>query len=248
MTVLRLLLVFLLCLPAPAATAAEKHFVVAYDGSWPPMEFPDKDGNLTGYSIDYVDAVAREAGFAHTNVAIPWSSIFAALADGRCDIVASSVTITPDRLKAMDFSLPYMTIRQAALILAEDTFTSVSDLNGKILGGQESTTGFFAARRIPGAQTKSFPTLEEAVEALVLGELDAVICDDPVALYYANRHEAFAGAIKAAFLLEGDEEEFAFAARKGDGETVELLNRGILAARAAGVEERLRQKWLGYDR
>lgn len=241
----RILLVFLLCMAAPLAVAAEKPVVVAYDASWPPMEFLDASGTLTGYTVDYIAAVAAEAGFSLENKELPWSSIFASLADGLCDVVASSVTITPERSKVMDFSLPYMTIRQAVLTLEDDGFSSVTDLGDKILGGQESTTGFFAARRIAGAQVKSFPTLEGAVAELARGDLDAVICDDPVALFFANKDPEFAPRIKVAFLLEGDEEHFAFAVRKGDAATLDLLNRGIEAARAKGLEKELREKWLG---
>ena len=91
------LIALLLCLTGGVAMAEERVVVVAHDATWPPMEFMDAQRNLVGYSVDYIDAVAKEAGFKveHKNVA--WDGIFAGLAGKIYDVISSSVTITDER-------------------------------------------------------------------------------------------------------------------------------------------------------
>ena len=70
----------LLCIGAPSAMSAGPHFVVAHDATWPPMEFMDQQRNIVGYSVDYIDAIAKEAGFTVEHLSVAWDGIFAGLA------------------------------------------------------------------------------------------------------------------------------------------------------------------------
>ena len=99
------LLSLLLC--ASLANAAEKPLIVASDATWPPIEMLDENKNVVGYSIDYLKAVAKEAGLNVEFRNTAWDGIFAALESRQADIIASSVTITDKRKKAMGFSDPY---------------------------------------------------------------------------------------------------------------------------------------------
>ena len=76
----------------------------------------DENKNVVGYSIDYLKAVAKEAGLNVEFRNTAWDGIFAALESRQADIIASSVTITDKRKKAMGFSDPYCEIRQAVVV------------------------------------------------------------------------------------------------------------------------------------
>ena len=231
---------------ASPAFAAERTLVVAHDCTWPPMEFVDSNKNLVGYSIDYIDAIAKETGVTveHKNVA--WDGIFAALAAGKCDVIASSVSITKERRKTMDFSTAYAEVKQAVIVRKEAPYAAEADLKGKSIGAQISTTGYFAARKIPGSKPKSYNTVGLAIEDLDNGRLDAVICDNPVAADYALKKANYAAKLKIAFIIkEAPTEEYGFAVKKGNKAVLDILNKGIAAVKDKGIEAALKKKWMG---
>ncbi len=229
-----------------SALAAERVIVVAHDATWPPMEYIGSDKQLIGYSVDYIDAVAKEAGFQvkHRNVA--WAGIFGELAAGKCDVIASSVTITPERQKAMDFSIPYYKVQQAVIVPKDSAIKQPSDLENKTIGAQISTTGYFAAREIKGATPKSYDAVGLAIEDLLNKRLDAVICDDPVAADFALKKAENAEKLHIVFVIEDAEVEFyGFAVKKGNTAVLDLLNKGVTAVKEKGIEAQLIQKWIG---
>ena len=239
------LALFTVLLFAGSALAEEKTLTVAHDATWPPMEFINKDTKqVIGYSVDYMDAVAQEAGFKviHKNVA--WDGIFAGLENGNYNVIASSVTITEERSKQYDFSIPYYTVRQAVVTSKEVAYATTDDLKGKTLGGQLGTTGYFAIKNIPDAKAKSYDEIGLAMEDLFNGRIDGVVCDDPVAIQYALMQEEYKAKLKVAFIIPADTpEEYGFVIRKDDKETLDLINKGVQAVKDKGIEKELQDKW-----
>ncbi len=236
-----------LCLLFVANTAAvAKQIVVAHDATWPPMEFMDEKRNIVGYSVDYIDAVAKEAGFTVVHKSVAWDGIFAGLAGKKYDMISSSVTITDERKKSMDFSEPYCEIRQALLTPKNANVTSLDDMKGKSLGAQIGTTGYMAIKATPGVTAKTYDEIGLAVAALATGRIDGVVCDDPVARDYVLRNKDYADKLKVALIVPTEVPEYyGFAVRKGNKELLDLLNKGIAAVKAKGIEEQLRKKWMG---
>ena len=238
------LLSLLLC--ASLANAAEKKLIVASDATWPPIELLDENKNVVGYSIDYLNAVAKEAGLTVEFHNTAWDGIFAALESHQADIIASSVTITDKRKKAMAFSDPYCEIRQAVVVPAGSTIKTLKDLDGKKVGGQIGTTGL--VETLPKAKSKAVvKTYDEvglALEDLAKGTIDAVICDDPVAKFYANKKQEYAGKLQVAFITN-EVEYYGFALRKSDTELVKKLNAGIKAVKDKGIDKQIVEKWIG---
>jgi polar amino acid transport system substrate-binding protein len=238
-------LIMAVCSPY-VSLAAEKTLVVAHDATWPPMEFVNSDKEIVGYTVDYIDAIAKETGVKviHRNVA--WAGIFGELAANRCDVIASSVTITEDRQKEMSFSTPYYTVQQAVVTLKNAGMTNPKDLAGKRLGAQISTTGYFAANKIIGNKAKSYDAIGHAFEDLKNGRLDAVLCDDPVAADFALQNAGNKELLKIAFVITDAEiENYGFAVRLNDKETLDILNKGIQAVKDKGIEAALIKKWIG---
>lgn len=233
-------------LGATPALAAGKTLRVAHDATWPPMEYINTEKQLVGYSVDYIDAIAKEVGVEveHRNVA--WAGIFSELDAGRTDVIASSVTITKDRMNAMAFTEPYYTVQQAVVTRKGAEYTSTDDLKDKRLGAQISTTGYFAGRKL-NRNIKSYDAVGYAIEDLKNGNLDAVLCDDPVAADFALKAGGNnAEMLQIAFVItDAEEEHYGFAVRKNDKETLDLLNRGIRAVKEKGIEAELIKKWIG---
>lgn len=242
-----LLALCLLCLSVSSAMASElKVVVVAHDATWPPMEFMDAQRNLVGYSVDYIDAVAKEAGFKvdHRNVA--WDGIFAGLAGKKYDVISSSVTITEERAKVMDFTTPYYEVRQALITPKDTQVSALEDMKGKSLGAQIGTTGYMAIKKHKDLKAVTFDEIGLAMAALSSGRIDGVVCDDPVATNYILENKDYAEKMKVALVVPADVPEYyGFAVNKGNKELIELLNKGIAAVKEKGIEKELTKKWMG---
>lgn len=240
-------LLFALMLPAllcSSAVAAEK-LVVATNPEWPPMEFLDDNKNIIGYDVDMFKAVAAEAGMEAEFKMTAWDGIFAGIAAGNYDAIASAVTITPERQRAFAFTVPYYDVQQIVVLRKGDSASGFADLKGKVLGGQIGTTGIFVAQKSGVDMTiREYDNVGFAMQDLLNSRIDAVVCDSPVALYYANQKEGFSDQLTVAFRTEATE-SFGFVVKKDRKDLVERLNKGIEAVRAKGIEAKLIRKWLG---
>lgn len=236
-----LLLPALLC---SSAAAAEK-IVVATNPTWPPLEFLDDDKNIIGYDIDMIQAIGKEVGLDVEIRMTAWDGIFAGVAAGNYDVIASGVTITPERQRAFEFSKPYYDVQQIVVVKKGDAAANFEALKGRTVGGQIGTTGVFVAQKSGVDMTlREYDDVGLAMQDLLNGRIDAVICDSPVALYYANQKEGFTDHLSIAFRTEATE-SFGFVVRKGRTDLVDRLNKGIDAVRAKGIEAELIRKWMG---
>ncbi|KAF5047036.1 basic amino acid ABC transporter substrate-binding protein [Desulfovibrio desulfuricans] len=241
---LALVAVSLLC---GQAMAAEK-FIVATDCTWPPMEMLDANKQPIGFDVDFITAVGKAAGFEVDVRNIAWDGIFGGVATGQYDIVAAATTITEERQKQFDFSDPYYEVAQAVVLPAGKSIKSLADLQGKKVGGQIGTTGVFVIRKAGvTVDLKEYDDVGLAIQDMLGGRLDAVICDDPVALYYVNKKADTAGKLNISFKTE-EKEYYGFTVRKGRKDLVEKLNKGIKDVKASGVEAQLLQKWMGASK
>ncbi len=242
-----ILAAFMVSLFAGMAHASDKVYIVASDGTWPPMEYLDDQKKIIGYSSDYIRAIGKEmnVNFDVRNVA--WDGIFAGVAAGNYDIVASSVTITPERQKQFLFTDPYCEIHQALIVPKNSPVTSIEQLKGKKVGGQIGTTGIFVMEKANvGAIIKEYEDVGLAVEDMLNGRIDAIMCDDPVAKYYAHKKEGFEDQLKVAFLTP-EVEYYGFTLRKGQEDLVKILNEGIKVVKDKGIEKELKLKWMGAE-
>src|SRR5690242_1657296 len=124
------------------AFAAPKTIKVATDATWPPMEMVDASKKIVGYDIDFMNAVAKEAGVTVEFKNTAWDGIFAGLDSGQYDAIISSVTITNERKAKYDFTDAYTSIGQILVVPKTDKTTkTIADLRGKKVGSQIGTTG-----------------------------------------------------------------------------------------------------------
>ena len=125
---------FLLAILLPAvmvtsASAAEK-ISVACNPTWPPMELLDDNKEIVGFDVDMIHAICKEVGLEAEFRNVAWDGIFAGVAAGSYDLVASGVTITPERQKAFLFTKPYYDVTQIVLLPKGKTAASFEDLQG----------------------------------------------------------------------------------------------------------------------
>lgn len=222
-----------------------KTLVIAQDATWPPMEFMNEKKEIVGLDADFMKAAAKEAGFEVELKNVAWDGIFAGLASGKYDAVCSSVTITDERKKTMDFSVPYFKVRQALVVSKASKAKKLEDLKGKTLGGQIGTTGYLAIKKVEGINAKSYDEIGLAMEDLFNGRIDGVVCDDPTAAQYALQKKEYAAKLKIASVLETGDEWYGVAVKQGNKEVLDLINKGIEGVQKKGIDKKLRAKWIG---
>jgi polar amino acid transport system substrate-binding protein len=222
------------------------HLVVATDATWPPMEFVDENTKeIIGFDIDLFNAVAEAGGFTIEFQNTAWDGIFAGLAAGKYDAIISSVTITDERKKEMDFSQPYINAGQILVVPEEMRGVSeLADMEGMVVGAQIGTTGSFEIEDVLG--TKSLKTYDEigfAFEDLAVGRIDGVVADTPVAADYALQNESYKGKLK----IVGEpftDEYYGICVQKGDAEVLEAINAGLDKVLGTSIYENIEKKWL----
>ncbi len=223
---------------------SEKVYVFASDATWPPMEYVDEDGDIVGFDMDLLAAVADAAGFEYEVQNSAWDGIFAGLANGAYDGIISSVTITAERAAKMDFSDPYINAGQILIVPAGYSGGDMlEDFVGKKVGVQQGTTGDFAVEAVSDIDRRAYDDVGLAVEDMVNGNLDAVVCDSVTAIDYVAANPAFEGKLE---ILGSPftEEEFGIAIQKGDAELLALINDGLAKVFADGTQAKLVEKWL----
>jgi polar amino acid transport system substrate-binding protein len=228
---------------AGQAGAAGKTVTVATDATWPPMEMVDANKNIVGFDIDFLNAVAKEAGFTVVFKNTAWDGIFAGVESGQYDAIISSVTITPERQKKYDFSLPYIDAGQILIVPKTEKATKLADLKGKKVGAQIGTTGAFEIKKAKDVELKTYDEVGLAFEDMAAGRIGGVVCDEPTAIIYALQKAEY----KDKFKIVGKaftKEAYGIVVKKGNKELVDLLNKGIKAVKAKKIDVQLKKKWL----
>jgi polar amino acid transport system substrate-binding protein len=239
------ILLILLGIALFAQTSWARTIIIAQDATWPPMEFVNENKEIVGFDTDYMKAAAKEAGYDVEFKNVAWDGIFGGLAAGKYDAICSSVTITDERKKTMDFSIPYFKVRQAMVVPKVSTAKTLEDMKGKTVGAQIGTTGYFAVKKVDGIEAKSYDEIGLAMEDLFNGRIDGVVCDDPVAAQYALQRADYAAKLKIAAVLDTGDEYYGVAIQKGNKEVLDLINKGIKAVQDKGIDKELRTKWIG---
>jgi polar amino acid transport system substrate-binding protein len=220
---------------------------IATDATWPPMEMVDTNKNIVGFDIDLMNAAAKAGGFIVEFKNTAWDGIFAGLENGKYDAVMSSVTITDERKKTMDFSLPYINAGQILVVKSEtEGVTKLDDLKGKTIGAQIGTTGAFEIDKVKAANNITEKTYDEiglAFADLANGRIAAVVCDNPTAAQYALQNDTYKGKLK----IVGDrftEEFYGVAVKKGNAKVLDVINAGLKKVLDSGANKAIEAQWL----
>jgi polar amino acid transport system substrate-binding protein len=221
--------------------------VIASDATFPPMEMVDENKNIVGLDVDLMNAAAKAGGFTVEFKNTAWDGIFAGLDNGKYDAVMSSVTITDERKKTMDFSIPYFNAGQILVVKAEmNDVTQLTDLKGKTVGAQIGTTGAFEIDKVKDSSKiteKTYDDIGLAFQDLVNGRIAGVVVDTPTAANYALQNPNYKGKLKTVgspFTTE----YYGVAVKKGNTKVLDRINAGLKKVLDAGDNKAIEEKWL----
>ena len=221
--------------------------VIASDATFPPMEMVDTSKNIVGLDVDLMNAAAKAGGFTVEFKNTAWDGIFAGLENGKYDAVMSSVTITDERKKTMDFTMPYYNAGQILTVRADTNGVAmIADLKGKTVGAQIGTTGAFEIDKVKDAnqiKEKTYDEIGLAFEDLMNGRIDGVVVDTPTAASYALQNDKYKGKLKTVG-APLTEEYYGVAVKKGNQKVLDLLNAGLKKVMDSGANKAIEDKWL----
>ncbi len=217
--------------------------LVGSDTTYPPFETVAQDGAIVGFDVDVVNAICERVNCVAEFQTTAWDGIFPALAGGEFDMVASGVSITPERDEIVDFTEPYHSVTQAIAVRVEDEDLTLEDFTegDLVLGAQTGTTNAATAEELVGRdRTRQYDTFNTAVQALLNGDVDGVDIDDTSADAFA---EQYAGELIVNIRDVQSGDELGLVVQEGDA-LVDDLNAGLEAIKADGTLDTLVEKWL----
>lgn len=224
----------------------EKILRVGSETTFPPFEFTEGD-KYVGFDIDLADAVAKKMGYKMEFKSMGFDALIPALQSNDIDMIASGINPTPERAKAILFSDPYFDKGGFVTVVKKDntTIKDMSSLAGKRIGAQIGTVGADLAHKVPNANVKEVDSNSQLFTELKAGTIDAVIIDNPVALYYmkqgADKDLKIAGA-------PVDAEPFVFGFRMDDKDLQAQVNKALADLKADGTYQKIYDKWFGASK
>ncbi len=197
------------------------------EATFPPYEFL-RGQEIVGIDVEICRAVAQKLGRSFQAETVDFDSVIPAVVSGKADLAAAGITITEDRKKNVDFSIPYVKTGIVVIFKKSNPFKEPAQLKGKKIGVQSGTTSETYVLEQLKQEPERAKSPAEAVAALKSGRVDFVIADiDPA----KNCVKGEADLALSDFITS---EEYAIAIKKGQPELLKAINETITAAKADG--------------
>lgn len=243
-----------------AAIGLGAHFAVAQEvlrvgvsSGYPPFDVLEADGSLSGFDIDIANLLCAEMKMTCEFVDIDWDGIIPGLKARKFDAIVSSMGITEDRMKQVDFTERYY-YSASSLIAPKDTGITSADeagTDGKTIGVQRATSHeCYVQKLFPGADMRQYQTSEEAYLDLQSGRIDAVLVDTIPGQEWINsdpKNADYAPVASDLYDFPCFGEGIGIAVRKGEDELRTNLNAAIQAIRASGAYQEVSMGYFGRD-
>ena len=217
---------------------------------YPPFTSPDASGNWVGWEVDFLGAVCKQAALDCVITPTAWDGIIPALNAGQIDVIMSSMSITEERMKAIDFTDKYYNTPTSVVAAKGAGVTATPEgLAGKIIGVQVSTIQeAYVQAHFPDSEMKSYGTSDETYQDLAAGRIDAIVADS---LVVGDFLKTEAGACCENVGNVADDPAIlglgmGFGLRKGDP-LKETLNAAIKAVRESGEYDAITKKYFAFD-
>ncbi len=235
----------LAALPLASCSRGNK-LIIGTDATYPPFEFVDEKGQISGVDIEIGKeigkALGREVEFRNIN----FDGLQTALQTGAVDMLISSVSATPERRKSLDFSEPYVKTGLAVLLAKNSPVLKAEDLHkpGCKLVVRLGTTGETWVRdNLKDAQIKALDNDTSCVMEVVNGNVDAWVYDQ---ISIMNHHQEHATETRA-LLAPLREEVWAVALPQGQDELKTKVNAVLATMKQDGSFKRLADRFMAKE-
>jgi polar amino acid transport system substrate-binding protein len=240
---------------AGAAFAQAKDWTtvrIGVDATYPPFEFTGPDGKIQGFSIDIANALCErmKVKCEYTNQA--WDGIIPALQANKFDAIVSSMSITEERKKLVDFTDKYYNTPPAVVVPKDSDLKGITpeDLAGKAIGAQGSTThANWIQEKLPDSELRAYPSPDEYKLDLANGRIDAAVDDVTVLQTWLDTPEGaccrILGTITPDPVIHGP--GAGIAVRKEDTDLRDMFNKALKEIREDGTYKAINDKHFKFD-
>ena len=234
----------LLICGANAKTLREGTLKVATEGTFSPFSYYNDKNELVGYDVDVARAVAEKLGLKIEFLTAPWDAMLAAFDAGKADAVFNQVSITDERKKKYEYSVPY-TVVYGAIIVHKDNndIKSFEDLKGK-KNADSATSNWAQVAKKYGAQNVTVDSFAKSMELLIARRVDTVVRDNTV--FYDFLKQRPDAPIKIAAKLK-DVDYSAVIVQKGNKELADQISKALNELKAEGKLKEISLKYFGKD-
>ncbi|RKV95691.1 amino acid ABC transporter substrate-binding protein [uncultured Campylobacter sp.] len=234
----------LLICGANSKTLREGTLKVATEGTFSPFSYYNDKNELVGYDVDVARAVAEKLGLKIEFLTAPWDAMLAAFDAGKADAVFNQVSITDERKKKYEYSVPY-TVVYGAIIVHKDNndIKSFEDLKGK-KNADSATSNWAQVAKKYGAQNVTVDSFAKSMELLIARRVDTVVRDNTV--FYDFLKQRPDAPIKIAAKLK-DVDYSAAIVQKGNKELADQISKALNELKAEGKLKEISLKYFGKD-
>ncbi|WP_242623838.1 transporter substrate-binding domain-containing protein [Intestinimonas massiliensis (ex Afouda et al. 2020)] len=219
------------------------------NAAFPPYEMIKDDGTFEGIDVEVAQAIADKLGLELVVDDMDFDAALLAAQNGQSDMVMAGVTVTDERKAVMDFSESYATGVQVVIVKEDSPIQTVDDLaNADMIGCQEATTGYIYCSDTPenGGYGEDHVTAYAsgalAVQALVNGQVDAVVIDNAPA-------QEFVAANPGLKILDTEfaVEDYAIGVKKGNTALLDAINGALTELIDNGTVQSIVDKYITAD-
>lgn len=230
---------------APAEDAAEVTTVtdgvltMGTNATFPPYEYYDGD-DVVGIDAEIAAKLAEKLGMNLEIVDMDFSSIITAVQTGKIDVGVAGMTVTEERLQNVDFTTSYATGVQVVIVKEDSDIATVDDLDGKLIGVQEGTTGHIYCSDDYGEENViAYNNGATAVQALQQGKVDCVVIDKQPALSFVEANEGLK-ILDTEYVVE----DYAIAVSKDNTALKDALNAALEEMIADGTVQEILDQYI----
>lgn len=229
---------------ASVKTVTAGTLTMATNAEFPPYEFKEGD-KIVGIDAEVAAAIAAKLGLKLQIDNMDFTSLIAAVQNGKADMSLAGMTVTEERKQSIDFSDSYATGVQVIIVKTGSKITTPDDLKkgGFTIGVQESTTGDIYTTSDYG--DKKIDTINrynkgaDAVQALVAGKVDCVVIDNEPAKSYVAANKGLS-ILTSPYI----EEQYAIAMPKTNKALGEAVNKALKDLIADGTVKKIVDKYI----
>ena len=212
---------------------------MATNATFPPYEYYEGD-EIVGIDPEIAAAIAGKLGMTLEINDMDFDPAIAAAQTGQADIVMEGLTVTDDRKEKINFTDSYATGVQVVIVPEDSDIQSVDDLEGKLIGVQQGTTGdLYCSDDYGEENVQKFTSGPVAVEALKNGQIDCVVIDNEPAKSYVSQNEGLK-ILDTEYITE----EYAIGISKDNPELLEQINAALQELKDDGTIQSIIDKYI----
>ena len=214
----------------------DRKLLMVTNATFPPYE-SIRNGRVVGIDPDVIREICNRNGYTMVVENMEFGALIAAVQSGKADVAASGITVTEDRKKKINFTIPYAGAQQLVIVRKGSEISGIQDLKGIKIGVQEGTTGdTYVKNNI--CEPERYKDAATVVQALLTGKINAVVLDSDPAGIFVQKNARWLRLLPEPLVVEN----YAFAVSKSRPDLLEMMNNTLQEMIDDGTLQHIIQK------